>query len=425
MATTFLGCIADDFTGATDLAALLARSGARVSLRLGLPDCDPDTSDLAPIEVIALKCRTAPVAEAVAETRAALAWLRRAGASRYFWKYCSTFDSTSEGNIGPVAEALMADIGTERTIYCPAFPENGRSIFMGNLFVGEQPLAESPMKDHPLTPMRDSNLMRLLEAQVTRPTGLANRLTVADGVDSLTHRLDALTAMGVAHIVIDAVADADLNIIAEACHDWPLLTGGSAVAMPLPEHYRRAGLMDFSPGESVTAAPDGGAIVLSGSCSAMTRQQVAAFAKHNASYRLDPIALATGGTGAAEAWLSDQDSATTVMIYATAEPEDVQAAQKELGVEQAGAVVEDALAKLAILARERGVRRFVVAGGETSGAVAKALETDRLEIGAEIAPGVPWTYAQSGEHRIAMTLKSGNFGGPCFFAEALARLEAQ
>lgn len=425
MPKTFLGCIADDFTGATDLAALLARSGIRVSLRLGLPEGEPEPSDLAPVEVIALKCRTAPVDEAVTETRAALAWLRKAGAARFFWKYCSTFDSTAEGNIGPVAEALMADLDTERTIYCPAFPENGRSIFMGNLFVGEQPLAESPMKDHPLTPMRDSNLMRLLTPQVTRPTGLANRLTVAQGADALGQRLDTLTAMGVAHIVVDAVADADLNIIAEACQDWPLLTGGSAVAMPLPELYRKAGHIEFASEESTQTVLEGGAIVLSGSCSAMTRRQVVAFEKHNPSFRLDPILLASEGSGAAEAWLAEQNPDTTVMMYATADPEDVQAAQEKLGAAKAGAIVEEALATLAVQARDRGVRRFVIAGGETSGAVAKALGTERLEIGAEIAPGVPWTYAHSNGHRIAMTLKSGNFGGPGFFAEALARLDPE
>jgi len=225
--TTVLGCIADDFTGATDLAGLLARSGVQVSLRIGVPSEPP--KDTGPFEVIALKSRTAPVAEALAETRAALAWLKAAGAQRFFWKYCSTFDSTAEGNIGPVAEALMQDIGTDQTIYCPAFPENGRSIFM--------PLAESPMKDHPLTPMRDSNLMRLLEPQVTRPVGLADRLTVAQGADVLHARLEALRAQGVAHVVVDAVADADLAIIAQACCEKSLMTGGSAVAMPLPALY--------------------------------------------------------------------------------------------------------------------------------------------------------------------------------------------
>jgi len=168
---TVMGCIADDFTGATDLAGLLARSGVKVSLRVGVPEKAP-TGDTAPFEVIALKCRTQPVEEAVSETRAALAWLQQTGAKRFFWKYCSTFDSTPAGNIGPVAEALMADLAIQQTIYCPAFPENGRSIYMGNLFVGEQLLAESPMKDHPLTPMRESNLLSLLTPQVTRPVGL-------------------------------------------------------------------------------------------------------------------------------------------------------------------------------------------------------------------------------------------------------------
>ena len=239
--TTVLGCIADDFTGATDLAGLLARSGVRVSLRIGVPEEQP--TDSSPFEVIALKSRTAPVDEAVSDARSALAWLQNAGAERFFWKYCSTFDSTPDGNIGPVAEALMQGIGTEQTIYCPAFPENGRSTFMGNLFVGQQPLAESPMKDHPLTPMRDSNLMRLLAPQVSRPVGLADRLTVAKGPGALRTRLSDLHAEGVAHVIVDAVADADLKIIAEACGHMPLLTGGSAVAMPLPALYLSAGLI--------------------------------------------------------------------------------------------------------------------------------------------------------------------------------------
>ncbi|MEM9059206.1 MAG: 3-oxo-tetronate kinase [Pseudomonadota bacterium] len=423
--TTFLGCIADDFTGATDLAALLARSGVPVSLRLDLPTDPPEPADLAPIEVIALKCRTAPVAEAVTETRAALAWLQRAGAQRFFWKYCSTFDSTAEGNIGPVAEALMADLGADRTIYCPAFPENGRSIFMGNLFVGEQPLAESPMKDHPLTPMRDSNLMRLLQPQVSKPVGLVNRLTVAEGSDPLRERIGTLAAEGTAHIVVDAVANEDLRVIAEACHDLPLLTGGSAIAMPLPKLYREAGHLDAAATSSDTEVPDGGAIVLSGSCSAMTRKQVAKFAATHPAYKLDPVTLSDEGTGAAHAWLAAQPDGRTAMVYATAEPEDVQKAQSVLGTAKAGEIVEQALAEIAIATRDRGTRRFVVAGGETSGAVSKALAVTRLAIGREIAPGVPWTYTDSAGARIALALKSGNFGGSDFFAEALDLLDRQ
>ena len=420
--TTILGCIADDFTGATDLAGLLARSGVSVSLRLGIPETPP--SDTAPFEVIALKCRTAPVDEAVGECRAALAWLRAAGAQRFFWKYCSTFDSTAQGNIGPVAEALMDDLGADQTIYCPAFPENGRSIFMGNLFVGQQPLAESPMKDHPLTPMRDSNLMRLLEPQVTRPVGLADRLTVAGGADKLRTHLAALAGDGVAHVVTDAVANADLEIIAAACRDMTFLTGGSAVAMPLPDLYRQDGVLAADAPAPVRPTLADGAVILSGSCSAMTNEQVASYEGRGPALRLDPLTLAEDGADAAISWLAEQPAGSNPIIYATARPETVRAAQEKLGVARAGEIVEEALAALARAAFAIGIRKFVVAGGETSGAVSKALGLTRLNIGAEIAPGVPWTYARINGEDVAITLKSGNFGDRDFFATALARLEA-
>lgn len=415
---TVLGCIADDFTGATDLAGLLARSGVRVNLRIGIPKDPP--SDTAAFEVIALKSRTAPVAEAVAQARAALKWLQAAGAQRFFWKYCSTFDSTAAGNIGPVAEALMADLGTDQTIYCPAFPENGRSIFMGNLFVGESPLAESPMKDHPLTPMRDSNLMRLLAPQVTRPVGLANRLTVAKGAKALRDRLADLAAQGIAHVVVDAVANDDLDTIAKACRDMPLMTGGSAVAMPLPALYLADGTLsaDAPRAPKPQLAPE--TVILSGSCSAMTRALVNAYP--GPKHRLDPLDLAANGPQAALDWLATQDLAQAPLIYATAEPDAVRAAQAKLGTAQAGEIVERALSNLATAARDQGARRFVVAGGETSGAVTQALDVTHLTIGAEIAPGVPWCFATSAGDPIAITLKSGNFGTETFFADALQRL---
>lgn len=415
-----LGCIADDFTGATDLAGLLARSGAAVSLRIGVPDAS-EAETAAEFEVIALKCRTAPVDDAIASCRAALDWLQRAGASRFFWKYCSTFDSTPEGNIGPVAEALMGDLGATQTIYCPAFPENGRSIFMGNLFVGQQPLHESPMKDHPLTPMQDSNLMRLLAPQVRGAVGLIDRLTVARGPEALRAALAQRAAEGVAHVVVDAVADADLAIIAEACQDMPLLTGGSAVAQALPALYAKG---QGSPQRgSAPSVPDG-ALVLSGSCSQMTRAQVAAYLHQAPGFKLDPLQLATSGHGAALDWLKAQAASANPLIYATAEPQEVRRAQSELGVAAAGAVVEDALAALSVAAHDLGIRRFVVAGGETSGAVASALGVTRLDIRDEIAPGVPWCFAKSNGSDIAITLKSGNFGAESFFADALAQLDA-
>jgi uncharacterized protein YgbK (DUF1537 family) len=419
-----LGAVADDFTGATDLAGLLARSGMPVSLRIGVPDAPP--GDAAPFEVVALKIRTVPVEEARREALRALDWLKAAGASRFYWKYCSTFDSTPEGNIGPVAEAVMQAAGLRQAVYCPAFPENGRSVFMGTLFVGRQPLAESPMKDHPLTPMRDSNLMRLLAPQVTGAVGLVDRLTVARGAEAVRADLARLAEEGVAHVVVDAVADDDLRTIAAACGDGVLMTGGSALAMPLPGLFGEAGLLPpgaAAGGSAPRVAPE--AVVLSGSCSAMTNRQVVAYlAGGRPGYRLDPVTLAREGEGAALAWLAAQDLRRAPLIYATAEPEAVRRAQAALGTAEAGAVVERALAACAVAARETGARRFVVAGGETSGAVTQALGVDRLDIGPEIAPGVPWCFCRSDGHPVALALKSGNFGGPDFFAEALARLEA-
>ncbi|MBJ6133036.1 four-carbon acid sugar kinase family protein [Ochrobactrum sp. Q0168] len=421
-----LGAIADDFTGATDLAGLLARSGYPVSLRFGLPDeteaANIETS--APFEIIALKCRTIPVDEAVAQVRAAYAWLKAAGAQRFYWKYCSTFDSTAEGNIGPVSQALMADIGTSQTIYCPAFPENGRSIFMGHLFVGEQPLDESPMKDHPLTPMRDSSLVRLLQPQVKGKVGLANRLVVARGSDALKARLAELAGQGVAHVIIDAVADGDLGIIAEATLDLPLLTGGSALAMPLPRLLAEAGQLEKGRQEALAPVVGEGKIVLSGSCSAMTLKQVAHYKDKAASYRLDPLELAEHGAGEAMTWLRQRALNEPKLIYASADPASVRGAQEKLGVERAGQIVEETLAALAREAFSLGIRRFVVAGGETSGAVAQALGVSRVMVGQEIAPGVPWTFATVEGGAVALALKSGNFGSETFFETALRKLEA-
>ena len=239
---TALGCIADDFTGATDLAGLLVRGGARTTLRLGVPDGPADGG--APVEVIALKIRSIPPEEAVEQARKALRWLRASGATRLYWKYCSTFDSTAEGNIGPVADALMGALGAAQTVHCPAFPENGRTVYMGNLFVGDQPLNESPMKDHPLTPMRDSDLTRLLDPQVTGGVGLVARPVVAEGAQAIQRQLARLAEEGTAHIIADAIDDADLAAIAAACRGMELLCGGSALAAPLPGLLAQDGLID-------------------------------------------------------------------------------------------------------------------------------------------------------------------------------------
>jgi uncharacterized protein YgbK (DUF1537 family) len=297
---------------------------------------------------------------------------------------------------------------------------------MGNLFVGQLPLAESPMKDHPLTPMRDSNLMRLLGPQVTKQVGLVDRLTVSRGATAIREALASLKADGVAHVVVDAVANADLESIAGACRDMLLMTGGSAVAMPLPALYRADGLLaPDAPGMTDPQVP-AQTIVLSGSCSAMTNQQVATYRSTGApAFHLDPLTLAENGLDPVLAWLADQDLARAPLIYATADPTSVKAAQKKLGIAETGEMIERTLAACAIAARDAGARRIIVAGGETSGAVTQALCVDHLDIGIEIAPGVPWTFCHSGGHRIALALKSGNFGAATFFTDAQHKLEAR
>lgn len=415
--TTVLGCIADDFTGATDIAGLLARSGLPVSLRIGVPSESP--RETSPFEVIALKSRTAPVNTAKSEALSALSWLQQAGAQRFFWKYCSTFDSTPEGNIGPVAEALMDALGLGQTIYCPAFPENGRSVYMGNLFVGQQPLAESPMQYHPLTPMKDSNLLRLLTPQVKKPVGLLDRPTIAKGENEVRSTLSKHSSNGIAHVVVDAVETSDLEVIANVCKDMPLLTGGSAIAMPLPSLYLADGLIKQTSASLIIPEIDRRTIILSGSCSAMTNSQVDAYLKKESpAFRLDPLDLAKNGPQDVLTWLADQDLTKAPLVYATADPKSVKAAQDILGVARAGSLVEETLAACAVVARDAGAGRIVVAGGETSGAVTKALQVDRLNIGPEIAPGVPWTFCQSEGKVIALALKSGNFGSPSFFSDA-------
>ncbi|UWQ20773.1 3-oxo-tetronate kinase [Jannaschia sp. W003] len=410
MNEAFFGAIADDFTGATDLAAMLARAGVPVTLRIGVPEAGTRATAF---EVVALKIRTLPPEEAVAQARAALRWLQGAGVRHVFWKYCSTFDSTPRGNIGPVAEMLMGALGAPRTVHVPAFPENGRRVFMGHLFVGALPLHESSMRDHPLTPMRDSSLQRLLKPQTTRGTALVDWPTVRQGAAAVRAAVEAEAG----HVVLDAVDDADLAVLAEAIHAMPLVCGGSAVALPIARHLR-----DAVPEATVPPlpVPGPGRLVLSGSCSEMTRRQVADYLRRAEGYRLDPVELSRGGLADARHWLEQQDPASGPIVYATAEPHAVARAQEVLGVARAGALVEKALATLAADAAGRGVGAIVVAGGETSGAVTTALGVTRLRIGPEIAPGVPWCFAAGGP---ALALKSGNFGEAGFFSDAFAMLE--
>lgn len=419
-----LGCIADDFTGGTDLAGMLVKSGMRTIQMIGVPDqALPDDVDAV---VIALKSRTCPVEEAVRDSEAALRWLRQAGCRQFYFKYCSTFDSTPKGNIGPVAEALMDALDTDFTIACPAFPANHRTIYKGQLFVGDVPLDESSMQHHPLTPMTDANLIRTLQAQVKRKVGLVDYQTVRRGVDAVLARFDVLKKDGVGIAIVDALDDGDLLTIGAACADLPLVTAGSGIAVGLPQNFADAIDLD---GAAVTPSAGAGLrAVIAGSCSSATLGQVAAMRARHPSFLIDPLELAKGVdvVGRALSWAAPLLADGPVLIYATASPAEVKAAQTALGVDRAGMLIEQALATIAKGLVGLGVDRLIVAGGETSGAVVKALDVKGLRIGREIDPGVPWTVtlrsSETGVKPLAMALKSGNFGTSDFFLKAWSHL---
>jgi len=415
-----LGCIADDFTGGTDLAGMLVKAGMRTVQTIGVPRRPPD-GDTDAI-VVALKSRTNPPEEAVAMSLAALAWLRERGCRRFYFKVCSTFDSTPRGNIGPVADALMDALGAGIAVTCPAFPANGRTIYKGHLFVGDVPLAESGMRHHPLTPMTDSSLVRVLAAQTPRAVGRVDHAAVRRGADAVRDRLDALAREGVRHAVADAVTDEDLRAIGRAVAGLPLVVAGSGLSLGLAGTFPE--LAAPRPAADRLPAVRGPAAILSGSCSVATNAQVARALTVRPGFRVDPAAIARGEdvAGAAIAWGAARLGDDPVLIYSTAPPEALGAVQAGLGAERAGALVEETLARVAAGLVERGARRLIVAGGETSGAVVGALGAEALRIGPEIDPGVPWTVTEGAPVRLALALKSGNFGGPDFFLDAWRHL---
>ena len=419
MKQPLLGVIADDFTGATDVAGMLVQAGMATLLTTGVPEAGAALD--ADAVVVALKSRTTPPADAVRDSLSALARLRAAGCRRFYFKVCSTFDSTPRGNIGPVAEALMAALGADFAIACPAFPENGRSVYRGHLFVGDLLLSDSGMREHPLTPMTDANLVRWLQTQTKGRVGLLRHDAVAAGVDAVSARSAALRAEGVRIAIADAIDDSDLRTLAAACADLPLLVAGSGLALGLPAAYAARGWL--RPDATVAALPTvgGHAAVLSGSCSTATNAQVQHWLQAGRpAFRIDALQLAQGTPQAAQAlaWAEPLLPTQPVLVYATTSADEVKATQQQLGVERAGVLVETCLAEVAAGLHERGVRRLVVAGGETSGAVTLALQVQRLRVGTPIDPGVPWTQAEG--RPLLLALKSGNFGSVDFFAKALA-----
>lgn len=426
-----LGCIADDFTGATDLANNLVRSGMRTVQTIGVPADDAVQVDADAI-VVALKSRTLLATSAVAQSLDALRWLQSQGVEQIYFKYCSTFDSTPKGNIGPVTDALMDALqgaGEGFTIVCPAFPENQRTVFKGHLFVGDLLLSDSGMRNHPLTPMTDANLVRVMQAQTLRKVGLVSADVVVRGAAAIAERFAQLKAQGVGIAVVDAITNADLLQIGQALAGMPLVTAGSGIAIGLPQNWAR--ISQRSGGEHVDVLPAarGLCAVVSGSCSQATNAQVLNFRQQGyPAFAIDPLAIAAGDDVVAQAlaWAAPLIGNGPVLVYATAESSAVQVVQAQLGVERAGEMVERTLSRIAAGLVDSGVRQLIVAGGETSGAVVQALGITRMTIGPQIDPGVPWTSAHSAQcpgEPLHLALKSGNFGTVDFFTKAFTALK--
>ena len=416
MGKILLGGIADDFTGASDLANNLVRTGMRVLLAIGVPVSASSPNDVDAV-VVALKSRTIAPQDAVAQSLAALSWLQLKGASQIYFKYCSTFDSTAQGNIGPVTDALMDALGTRFTIATPAFPDNKRTVFKGYLFTGDTLLNESGMQNHPLTPMLDANLVRVLQAQTRRSVGLIDYSVVANGSVAIAQRVEELKAAGVGIAIVDAISNDDLMRLGPALKGMALVTAGSGVAIGLPQNF------GIAPTADAGMLPIAGGLqaVVSGSCSLATNAQVLSFINTGLpAMAIDPLQIASGMevVSQALAWAAPLLKAGPVLVYSTADSAAIQTVQSQLGVEKAGALVEHTLAAIAKGLVALGVRQLIVAGGETSGACVQALGITQMQIGPQIAPGVPWCHANG----IHISLKSGNFGGNDFFTDAFKML---
>lgn len=414
-----LGAIADDYTGASDLASTLAGNGLRVVQTIGIPAADSVLPDVDAV-VIALKSRSIAPAEAVAQSLAAQAWLRERGARHVLFKICSTFDSTAQGNIGPVTDALAERAGS-MPLVCPAFPRNGRTVYQGHLFVGAQRLDESPLKDHPVTPMRDSSLVRLMQAQSLRPVGLLPLSTMAQGLDVVRLALGRLREQGCGSVIADAVSQADLELLGRVALEDSLSVGASGIGLGLA----RALASERARGEasSVPTAtdPSAGSLILAGSCSAATLAQIDAAVASMPVLRLDVLALLEGAKiDSAVTWVREQLRHGPALVASSAAPAQVRELQARYGGEKVSALLEGALAEIARQLADQGLSRLIVAGGETSGAVVDRLGIDAFLIGAELAPGVPMLYTL-GRHYpgLQLVLKSGNFGERDFFTRAV------
>jgi uncharacterized protein YgbK (DUF1537 family) len=417
-----LGCIADDYTGASDLANTLTRAGLRTVQTIGVPADDLKLPEVDAV-VVSLKSRSIEAGLAVSRSRVAETWLRGRGASHVLFKICSTFDSTDAGNIGPVMDALRADCGEAVVLVTPAFPETGRTVYQGNLFVGAVPLNESPLKDHPLNPMHDSNLVRVLARQSKTQIGLVDLATLSRGTEAVRARLAELSGKGIGAAIIDAVFDRDLETIGLAAAEHRLSVGASGIGLGLARALVSTGKVKSAATSSEQGAAVGGQVAcLAGSCSQATLRQIANAERVMPVLRLDPDRILTGANEMQRAldWAKERLAQGPVLIASSATPADVAALQARHGRDAAGHAIEQTMADIAESLVKSGVRRLIVAGGETSGAVVDRLGIPGFLVGAEIAAGVPVLRAVgAAAGGMLLALKSGNFGGPEFFADAI------
>jgi uncharacterized protein YgbK (DUF1537 family) len=420
--TLALGCIADDYTGASDLANTLTKSGLRTVQTIGVPSDDLALPEVDAV-VVSLKSRSIEARQAVAKSRAAENWLRARGASHVLFKICSTFDSTDAGNIGPVMDALRADCGEAIVLVTPAFPETGRTVYQGNLFVGAVPLNESPLKDHPLNPMHDSNLVRVLARQSKTKVGLVDLAAITRGPDAVRRRLADLAGQGVGAAIADAVFERDLETIGTVALDHRLSVGASGIGLGLARALVASGRVKANAAAEISEAPLGGrAACLAGSCSQATLQQIAKAEQAMPVLHLDPeqIVAGSGEAGRASQWARQWLDQGPILIASSSTPDQVATLQARHGRDAAGHAIEQAMADIAEGLVKCGVRRLVVAGGETSGAVVDRLGIPGFLVGQEIAAGVPVLRAVgASQGDMLLALKSGNFGGPQFFSDAL------
>ncbi|MGF7163012.1 uncharacterized protein YgbK (DUF1537 family) [Rhodoligotrophos appendicifer] len=416
-----LGCIADDFTGASDLANTLAKGGMATTQFVGIP------SDEAAIGceagVVALKTRSIAPSAAVEQSLAALHWLQRQGCTQILFKYCSTFDSTPEGNIGPVAEALADALGAEIAVVCPVFPETGRTLYQGHLFIGDRLLDQSGMEHHPLNPMTDPDIRRWLRRQTRGEIGLVPYEIVRRGSAAIDAALAQESASGRRLVVVDAITPADLRAIGAAIAGHRLVTGGSGIAVGIPDNFRKEARLGA--GRRSFSGLAGPGIALSGSCSPASRAQLARHLEDHPGLAVEPTTLMGATLTVADALhFVRSHQAAAPIVYSTADPQTVAEAQARYGREALAARIEEFFGTLAVELVANGVERLAIGGGETSGAVVTALGLRSLEIGPEIDPGIPALAAKAGARDIRLALKSGNFGAPDFYAKALRALAA-